>query len=146
MYLNLELTRYSDKFRYEIIISEDVNTDEILIPPMLLQPFIENTVIHGVGNLVKDGLITIALDMKNEKVECVITDNGVGREEAARLKVMRKGDPSKSWSTDINSSRLEILNELEGNQYSAKLKDRTNQEGKSIGTQVIVTIPISQDE
>jgi len=113
---------------------------------MLLQPFIENTVIHGVGNLVKDGLITIALDMKNGKVECVITDNGVGREEAARLKVMRKGDPSKSWSTDINSSRLEILNELEGNQYSAKLKDRTNQEGKSIGTQVIVTIPISQDE
>ncbi len=146
MYLNLELTRYSDKFRYEIIISEDVNTDEILIPPMLLQPFIENTVIHGVGNLVKDGLITIALDMKNEKVECVITDNGVGREEAARLKVMRKGDPSKSWSTDINSSRLEILNELECNQYSAKVKDQTNQEGKSIGTQVIVTIPISQDE
>lgn len=146
MYLNLELKRYSDKFRYEIIIREDFNTDEILIPPMLLQPFLENTVIHGVGNLMKDGLITIELNLKKGKVEFVITDNGVGREEAARLKVMRKGDSSKSWSTDINSSRLEILNQLEYNQYSAKVKDRTDQKGKSIGTQVIVTIPISLDE
>ena len=146
MYLNLELTRYSDKFRYEIIINEEVNTDEILIPPMLLQPFIENTVIHGVGNLVKDGLITIEFSMRKGKVECIITDNGVGREEAARLKVMRVGDSSKSWSTDINSSRLEILNSLECNQYSAKVKDRTNEEGNAIGTSVIVRIPISHDE
>ncbi len=98
------------------------------------------------GNHVKAGLITIEFSMRKGKVECIITDNGVGREEAARLKVMRVGDSSKSWSTDINSSRLEILNRLEGNQYSAKVNDRTNQEGKSIGTQVIVTIPSSQDE
>jgi PAS domain S-box-containing protein len=146
MYLNLELTRYSDKFRYEIIISENVDTDELMIPPMLLQPFIENTVIHGVGNLVKGGVIIIKFKKKGSKIECLITDNGVGRKEAALLKVVRQGISSKSLSTDINSSRIEILNRLECDQYSAKITDRKSRDGMPVGTQVVVTFPISQDD
>lgn len=146
LYLDLELTRSIDRFSYEVHVNETINTEELLIPPMLIQPYLENTVIHGVGNLSEGGKISVEFIIENEQLICEITDNGVGRVEAQRQKFLRDGNKHKSQSSSILNRRLKVLNELEDGGYDCKIIDRLDEEGNALGTTVKVFIPIIQEE
>ncbi len=144
MYLELEKNRHRNKFQYEIRAEDDFDTEDILIPPMLLQPFVENTVIHGIGNLSADGRIDILFHRKKKNMTCVITDNGVGRTEAERLKALKSNDQI-SFSTAVISRRLKILNAIGGHSYSSKTEDLLAKDGRPSGTRVIVEFPLMQE-
>ena len=140
-YLELEQNRHRGKFTHTILFSDDIDPDEVLIPPMLLQPFIENTVIHGVGNLIDNGLIEIDFKKIGNLVYCTINDNGVGRKKAIELKSLRNDVSQVTHSTEINNSRLNILNKLEEESYSASIEDLKDENENPLGTKVVVKFP-----
>lgn len=142
LYLDLEKKRYSNKFQYAICYDEDFEIEELQVPPMLLQPYIENTVVHGVGNLQGGGQIDIVFKEHKSNIICTITDNGIGRERADELKKLRVGGQRhKSMGMGITSTRLNLLNSLNEGDYDVQVKDLKDKEGESLGTEIIVSFP-----
>lgn len=141
LYLNLEKRRFRDKFTYDINVQESVDPDIEHIAPMLLQPYVENTIVHGIGNLEKKGKLEIEFNEYEDNLVCIIDDNGVGREKAMELKKLRSGNQHKSMAMGITGSRLELLNKLEGNNYKVNVIDKKGEDGSVQGTRVIIRIP-----
>ena len=135
-YLTLEKERFSDAFDFEIINTID---SEVYIPPMLLQPYVENALLHGLAELNKRGNLKIHLH-KNEKQDlifCEIIDNGKGRKKAAE----NINPEHKSYATNMTSFRLELLKNIYKNEeVSVKFSD-LEEDGQSKGTAVTVTFP-----
>lgn len=142
LYLDLEMGRHINKFDYEIVELEPLDMNEIMIPPMLLQPYIENSIIHGVGYLTEGGHIQISFEQHGDFVHCHIVDNGVGRAKASELKVMREGiEEYKSKSTQIIKDRISILKEIDQMDYDNKIEDLFDDDGNPVGTKVTVIFP-----
>jgi PAS domain S-box-containing protein len=146
IYLELEEDRHRGKFMHSIYVHKNVDPTEVMIPPMLLQPYIENTVIHGVGYLPSDGKIFIKFIKVDNMVHCTIRDNGVGRQKANEFKKMRSGETHNSFSTKINNSRLTILNTLGDDKYSGTIEDLILEDGQPSGTKVEVVFPYIVDD
>ena len=111
-----------------------------MIPPMLIQPFIENAVEHAFINKKEDKEITINMHLKNEELICTITDNGIGINTS---KTKNKNE-NTSLATTITTERLEILSKKHKTKGSLLIKNREN-EGKN-GTIVTITIPYKMVE
>lgn len=109
-YLKIQKNRFEERFNYEIVNYDNLDTASILIPPMLLQPFIENSLEHGELHKVRNGKIRITFKIENDLLIFVIEDNGIGRQAAAEKKVkdLNKHD---SMAIDITNSRIELLND-----------------------------------
>jgi len=135
MYLELEKMRFGDKLMYEIIIDESIEEDFIKIPPMLLQPFVENAIIHGIAPKPNGGKIEVVLKMLNDnELYCAVIDNGVGRRETSV-------NIHKSLGTDIVKKRLRIIkNNTKDPIVYTDLKDDSN---LPLGTKVEFIIPIN---
>lgn len=136
MYIELEKMRFGDKLSYQVIVDDTVETDLIKILPMLIQPFVENAIIHGISPKKGSGNISLSFSIKeqdDDNLYVVITDNGVGRKK-------KKNSGHKSLGTNIVKKRLSIV--------SSKIKERIiytdlqNEEGQAIGTKVELIIPI----
>lgn len=140
LYLELEKDRHHDKFDFSIQIDENLNLDDIVVPPMLIQPYLENTIIHGVGHLKSGGKIDINFELKDSNLYCIIRDNGVGREKAAELKRLKKSQ-FKSKSSAIEMDRMDILKEIDQPGYDLQIIDLKNKDGEVAGTKVVITIP-----
>ena len=140
-YLSLEQFSRGDSFDYFIELDEEIDDEEYLIPPMILQPFVENAIIHGVAHLTHKGKITVAFNLLDDKIECTITDNGVGREKAGKINSQRDHH-HKSTALLVTQERLNILNP--GEAQSIEIRDLVASNGDSAGTQVVVRIPIRE--
>lgn len=141
-YLNLELKRHRNKFSYEINVCPELDTEEFEIPPMLLQPYVENAIIHGLGLINYPGKLTITFCIEAQAICCEIDDNGVGREKAMELKKDRKGFAGISHGMKLTRTRLEVLNELNGSDYIVEVIDKFDEHGQSAGTRVRVKFPM----
>lgn len=146
LYLELEKKRFRGKFNYSIEVSDEVDEQEFLIPPMLLQPYVENTIIHGIGNKATEGYIQIEFDCDEDNMFCTITDDGVGRERAKELKVLKKGPEHKSLGMGITSTRLDLLNKISANSYKVNVTDLFDDEGNGCGTVIHIEFPIITDD
>lgn len=143
-YLELEKTRFSDKFKYTVLIDPQIDIEETLIPTMLLQPFVENAIIHGVGPLDKGGEIIISFQQVDDRIVCSVEDNGVGRNQARILGKLRTGNEAhKSYGVSITRSKIELLNELENGIFDFQVIDKTDSEGKPAGTIIQISYPLS---
>lgn len=131
-YLNIQKTRFESKFDFEIKTGEDVDVYELMIPGMLLQPFIENSIEHGFKNINYKGLINIGFTKNKEQLVVTLSDNGKGINEN---QTDRK---HTSRATQIISERLFILNK----QYSSKASFTINANDAGRGTIVTLTLPI----
>jgi LytS/YehU family sensor histidine kinase len=112
-YIELEKVRFEDKFTYKVEIDEDVEVNNILIPSLLIQPYIENAILHGLYNKVGQGQLTIRVKTDDEFLNFEIEDDGVGREEAARIRATNKAD-HKSMGTKLTEERLRAINQHKG--------------------------------
>jgi ligand-binding sensor domain-containing protein len=140
LYTMLEQLRFENKFRFSIEVSEDVDENDIMVPVMIMQPYIENAIWHGLMNLEKgkQGEIKIKISLEGEILKVVIGDNGVGLKQAALLS--KKGHKSKG--TDINNKRAEILNIMSsGEKGKVIIEEIINEYNKTEGTRVIIYIP-----
>ncbi|EDP69759.1 possible sensor protein [Flavobacteriales bacterium ALC-1] len=141
-YLELESLRFDNAFSYSITIDDKLNIDTVEIPFMILQPFVENAIIHGLLPKVKGNKI-LNIDFKQEEdaVVCKIEDNGIGRKTADQKEHIHKKE-KKSRGMEVTKQRLNTLrNNLGSNLGTLDIIDKTNAKGESLGTIVIVKIP-----
>jgi sensor histidine kinase YesM len=139
-YINLEKMRMQDKFDYSITVDEAVHPDYVSIPPMLLQPFIENAIKHGVKYLEdKKGEIDIAVLPVKGGLKYLVTDNGIGREVTARYKTsVTNGHQSKG--INLSEMRVALLKNQDVNP-TIEIIDLKDAAGNACGTQVIIILP-----
>ena len=142
LYIEIESMRFDNLFDYEVKIEEGMNLEKIEIPPMLLQPYVENSIWHGL--LQKKGgkgKIDLILRRDNGSLICLIEDNGIGREAAEGLK-SKSATKRKSFGMKITNDRLETLNQLANTQASVQIFDLKNNKGEPKGTRVELVIPL----
>ncbi len=139
LYLHMESLRFKDNFHYEIKCDDTVDAFSIFIPPMLLQPFVENAIWHGLMN--KDGYRKLIIDLhfENDILYCTISDNGVGRTKAAQLK-SKSAEKNKSMGMDITRNRMALLNHDLNGQSFFEINDLEDEYGNSAGTSVSLKI------
>jgi LytS/YehU family sensor histidine kinase len=143
LYLQMEGLRFKDKFQYEIKVDEDIDTSSIVIPPMLIQPYVENAIWHGLMHK-KDsspGKVEIILTRQNNNLICLIQDNGIGREKAAEIKAQKPGNHKRSMGMDITKERIEMINKLYDTNNCVEVIDLKDPEEKPTGTRVKLIIP-----
>lgn len=147
LYLELERKRFDHKFAYEIEIGEGICPEELFIPPMLIQPYLENAVLHGIANNKTEGEILIRVLKVDNRIECTIKDNGIGREKAKELRNLRSGNKKhQSMGMNITETRIRLLNELYDDAFVVNVKDLKDKFGAARGTQVNITLPALNDE
>ncbi|ASV29620.1 hypothetical protein CJ263_04980 [Maribacter cobaltidurans] len=132
-YLAIEQKRFDKAFEFEIKVSDDLNIDEVLLPPMLLQPFVENSIVHGLSKSEKGGKIVINFHSEQHKLIGIVEDNGVGR-TMSKMKIEHR--KKSSMGVSITQNRIEVLNKTKGTYGSVKIID------KKVGTKVIVSLPL----
>ncbi len=140
-YIQLESLRFKGKITYQISVDDSVDQENTLLPSMVLQPFIENAIWHGLMHKEGEGYIKIFIGEEDNVLKCVIEDNGVGREKALALKektVLK----SKSMGLKITEERLKLLSK-ENLQELIRITDLKDALNRAIGTRVQVTIPIN---
>ena len=138
LYLDLEKLRFSKDFEYKII---DNDIEGIEIPPLLIQPFIENALVHGL--LHKAGKKTLKIEFEQkDKIICTITDNGIGRTKAKEIKA-RQDIQHKSFSTKAIEKRFKILSETYKGEFGFKYED-VFENDIFVATQVKLYIPFKQ--
>lgn len=140
-YLMLEQMRFENQFSYLIDIDKDIDVNQIEIPPMIVQPFVENALRHGLQYLEdKKGELLIHFSYKDENILCKIDDNGIGREKAEKLH-SKNTKEHQSLGIDLTKQRLALMKKLKRLGYDLSIIDKYNVEGVASGTQVIITIP-----
>ena len=141
IYVILENARFKNKFNCIYDIAEDIDTNSTMIPPMLLQPFVENAIWHGLMQKESPGAITIAIRQENEDfLNISITDDGIGREKAAELK--SKSATHKSHGLKVTSQRIEMMNKLNSSGAKVNITDLKDEQGHATGTRVELIIPV----
>jgi anti-sigma regulatory factor (Ser/Thr protein kinase) len=134
-YLQLEKLRFGDKFEYSITAVQSIDKANTYVPAMLLQPYVENAIRHGVRFLEKKkGKITISIEAEEGMVICSIDDNGIGREKAQRLK-SEKHIEYQSRGMQLSRRRAELYN------IEQEVIDKKDAHGNAAGTTVILRIP-----
>jgi ligand-binding sensor domain-containing protein/anti-sigma regulatory factor (Ser/Thr protein kinase) len=141
-YLLVEKFCNNNIFEYNIILQEGLETDYIKIPPMLLQPFVENAIKHGMKYRTdKNGLITIAFEENGETLLCIVTDNGIGRKKSDALNKASRDIYHKSTALEVTEERLALMHQ-DNLQKHIKIIDLYDNDGNACGTKVVVSIPI----
>ena len=137
LYLELEKIRFQDLFEYEIKVDTQSDPGSIALPPMLLQPYVENAILHGVRHLKdRQGRVEVEIKESPHRLELTITDNGVGRTVSAEINAQRRGSKT-SHGSRITSERIELI---PGAQLD--LVDLRDGEGQAAGTRVTIYMPL----
>lgn len=138
-YLELERLRFNATFDFEI--NQPNDTFEIQLPPLLLQPFIENAIWHGILNKTDgNGFIQVNVDLDDKNAKIEIIDNGIGRKKAAEI-AEKAQNTKKSMGLELTHKRLEVLNKVIGIKSSIEMDDLFDENGNATGTKVTITIP-----
>jgi tetratricopeptide (TPR) repeat protein len=141
LYLELECLRFKDKFDFEINVDDEIDTLMFKVPTMLIQPYVENSICHGLVSREGKGTVKINMKLANDHIICTIEDNGIGREAAQQIKEMKRSNHN-SLGTQIASSRLDLVNSLYGTSLKTIYTDLKNEKGEPEGTRVEIHIPI----
>lgn len=144
LYLELEVMRFDKKFEYIITVDKNIDANYDRIPSMLIQPYVENAIIHGLLPKEGNGKISITLQRQEDTILCTIEDNGIGRKKSFEFKSNRV-QQHKSMGMSITKERLDILNSsLKSNIYAEIIDLYEN--GRPSGTRVKLIIPIETNE
>lgn len=142
-YIELERLRFGSTFDFTFHVGDDVEEDFIAIPPMLIQPHVENAILHGLVNLKdRKGQLKISFEMQSiETIRCIVQDNGIGREASEELK-KKSRSKHKSRGVVITQQRLQRINNFYSNELSVIFEDMKDDSGAAAGTRVVLIIPV----
>ena len=144
LYLEMEKMRFKEKLQYQISVNENVEADFIEIPPMLIQPYVENAIWHGIMHKAAGGNISVNVSLKEDQEQILkveIIDDGVGRAKAAALK-SKSATKQKSYGMKITSERMNMLNEMYKITTTINVEDLYNESRQPKGTKVTIEIPV----
>lgn len=143
LYMTIENIRFSNEIEYLIKINEDINLKNIKVPPLILQPFLENSLWHGLSSKRKNKKIQLTIHKTNNKsITILIEDNGIGREASSKIKA-EKSINRKSIGINLTKNRLDNFTKNLKNNYSIVYEDLKDDKKNALGTKVILTIPIA---
>jgi len=145
-YVQLEKITTQHEFDFNVTIDEDLDPNEKILPPLMLQPFLENAIIHGFKNIMHKGIINVSFELIEDTIlKCTIDDNGIGRVNASQIN-SQKESYHKSTALHVTQERLANLNPIrsDSNQLLSpfQIVDKTNSEGYSVGTTIIIQLEI----
>ena len=143
LYVELEKLRFEDKLSYTFDIDKNISTETTTIPSMLIQPYVENAIKHGLMHQKSQWKLLIGFKLKGTNIEVTIDDNGVGRLASEAINKQRN-KTHKSFATDANEKRLDILNKGLSENISLTFIDKKDENGFASGTTVILNIPFMQ--
>lgn len=144
LYLDMERLRFKNAFDYTIIFKNEVDVSFIYIPPLLLQPFAENAIWHGLLHKEGEKHLAITFSEANNLLHCTIVDNGVGREAAATQK-SKSAEKQKSMGLKITRERLALFNGVKDHQNMLEIEDLFDNDGHAAGTRVLLTIRVKRN-
>ncbi len=142
-YLHLERARSGEKFDYRIEVAADIDPEDVMVPPLVAQPFVENAIWHGMSGKEEKGMITLSVSRKNDQLLFAIEDDGVGRSSPKRMASMGAPDPiggdvkKTSLGTAITKARLDLVRQQKGKDAGFVYVDLPQ------GTRVELTLPFS---
>ena len=143
LYIEMEAMRFKEKLQYTIHVEKDVETDYIEMPPLLLQPYVENAIWHGLMHKDEGGRIDIDVGLNIDKslLQISITDNGIGRTKSAELR-SKTASKHKSYGMEVTSERIALINQIYKTGADVTIHDLIDVDGNSTGTKVIIQIPV----
>jgi sensor histidine kinase YesM len=134
--MDLEKMRFEEQFDYKIEVSNEIDKDYDEIPSMLLQPYVENAIWHGLMSKKGKGLIKIEIRGEGEYICCSVEDNGIGRKAAAVIKAKRN-IKQKSVGMSITKERLDLMSD---NDINLETIDLYNDNEEAVGTKMLIRI------
>ncbi|HOW26295.1 MAG TPA: histidine kinase [Bacteroidales bacterium] len=140
-YLDLQKVRYAGKFDFKIDVDSKLDEENTLIPPMLAQPFIENSIEHGIKHKETNGHIDIRFRMEDGLIRFEVEDDGVGREKARDIEGTQRSK-HRSMATSITRDRLEAINKKQKRKIRMEIIDLKDESGEGCGTKVTFGIPV----
>ena len=132
LYMQLESSRLNHKFTFEIKVEQGIDPETTLVPPLILQPFVENSIWHGLAQKDGAGKIIIEVTKENAMLNCIVEDDGIGRKNASTSN-------GKSYGMKITKDRIELLNKFKNTNASVNLIDLEK------GTRVEVKLPFEEE-
>lgn len=136
LYMQLESIRLNGKFTYEITVDKDIDKENTLIPPLILQPFVENSIWHGISKKEGAGKITIHIKKEGDMINCIVEDNGIGRKKSEAGKSATSQSEKKSLGMKITNARIDIINRIKKSKAGVELSDLSE------GFRVEVKLPL----
>lgn len=142
-YLELEKVRFKNKFTFNILVDDALLAENPDIPGMIVQPYIENAIIHGLLNLDtgKEGILSVHFASGHKSIQCTITDNGVGRKKAGIIK-QAKGKTHVSKGMAITENRINLIAKLYNGKATSTIVDLFDAANEPCGTKVVLHIPL----
>jgi LytS/YehU family sensor histidine kinase len=140
LYLEIESARFNYDLNYKIEVDTELDVEMCRLPSMIVQPYVENAIKHGLLHKKDDKQLMIRFKREQKNIRIEIEDNGIGRARSRELnRIKNKGH--QSFATEANSRRLELLNRKHGN-VGVEFEDKVAASGEGIGTLVIIRIPL----
>jgi tetratricopeptide (TPR) repeat protein len=144
LYLELEALRFDYHFEYTICIDDNLQTGNLQVPPLFIQPFVENAIWHGLMHKEEKGHLKIELIQRDDMLCCRVTDDGIGRKKALDIKD-RSTSKYKSMGMRITEERIAVLQQKNKAETYVQVTDLVLPDGNTGGTEVFLKIPIIQN-
>jgi len=144
LYLNLEALRFNYHFDYKISLQKDLDSSVLKVPPLILQPYVENAIWHGLMHKEEKGQLDIEVIEESDYLCFRITDNGIGREKAAAL-ASKSATKHKSMGLRITADRIAMLHKSKTFTSPVVINDLIDADGSAAGTEVTIKMPIIYD-
>ncbi|HSK11772.1 MAG TPA: histidine kinase, partial [Phnomibacter sp.] len=143
LYVELESLSLDETFNYEIHLDEEIDPEEMMVPFMILQPFVENAILHGLLHRLGEKFFSITIrSYDDDRMVCTIEDNGVGRQRSAEINAAKmQNSLHESKGINIVNQRLALLAEKTGRSGGVEYEDLFDEKGRPSGTRVTITIP-----
>ena len=140
LYIDLEALRFENRFEYQIVVDERIDVNFVQIPSMLIQPYVENAIWHGLMHKKDNRKLDISITIHDSILTCAIQDNGIGREKSREIKSIESNTYHKSFGMSVTKERLEIISRLNNINPQVNIID-LYENGIAMGTRVEISIP-----
>ncbi len=141
LYVEMEQMRFNDRFGFCLVVADDVQTEHLEVPPLLIQPYVENAVWHGLMHKKTPGQLKMRVFYEGKKLRIEVEDDGVGRHRAMQLKG-RQATIHKSHGMKVTAERLEVINQLYGTDAEVATVDLLDESGQGVGTRVVLKLGV----
>ena len=144
LYLELEQLRFDNKFDFVVEADPNIHKKKVSIPPMIIQPYIENSILHGIAHRKTPGHIRVLIKPLNNGLQCTIDDDGVGRQKAGALKSQTVSS-HKSMGLRVTQERLQLISQQSEQSGGVQVIDKTDESNQPTGTTVVIQLPVLSD-
>jgi LytS/YehU family sensor histidine kinase len=144
LYVELERLRFKNKFEFQMELESGLDQEGMYVPPMLIQPFVENAIKHGLVNKGGDGLLKLSFTKEDKVIRCIVEDNGIGREKSSAAK-MQNGKTHRSLGMQVTRERMDAIKKEMNIDCNFKITDLKDEDGKACGTIVEILIPFEEE-